>query len=286
MPTYRINFEQIRQQPALAHLLDALEKAFAHFGIDFYLVGAVSRDVWMSGIHNLAPKRTTGDIDFAVLINAEGLYEQLRGYLVDTGDFTPSRENAFVFIYKDGTPVDLLPFGAIEDDDRRVTVDGTGFTSVHVGGFKEVYEKILPQVALGAHRFKFCSLPGIVLLKLIAWDDRPEARRDDVLDISNILHHYFDMNSEEIWEEHHDLFAREDAELIEIAAIVLGRQISAIVATAPALQTRIKGILIANTQDPAKSKMALIMVDYFSNTIADNVKLLSLVLSGLGDAKV
>jgi len=205
-------------------MLDALERAFDKFGIDFYLVGAVSRDVWMSGVNKFIPRRTTGDIGFAVLINNKGIYEKLRDYLVETEGFTPSRENAFVFIYKDGRQVDLLPFGAIEDEERRVTVQGTGFTSVHVDGFKEVYEKMLPEVELGKHRFKFCSLPGIILLKLIAWDDRPEARRDDVLDISDILNHYFEMNSDEIWEKHNDLFASEDADLKNIAAIVVGRQ--------------------------------------------------------------
>ena len=31
-----------------------------------------------------------------------------------------------------------------------------------------------------AEKFKFYTLPGIVILKLLAWDDRPEKRRDDI----------------------------------------------------------------------------------------------------------
>ena len=49
---------------------------------NFYLVGAVARDVWMSGIHKIAPRRTTTDIDFAVLINDKGTYEALKEYLI------------------------------------------------------------------------------------------------------------------------------------------------------------------------------------------------------------
>ena len=143
MPSYKISFEQIRQQPTLTVLLKALEKGFAKFGVDFYLVGAVSRDVWMNGINKIAPKRTTGDIDFAVFINDKGVFEQPYAYLIEKEGFRPYKENAFDLIYKDGTEVGLLPFGEIEDEMRKVTVVGTGYTSVHVDGFKEVYENEL-----------------------------------------------------------------------------------------------------------------------------------------------
>ena len=78
MSSYRISFEQLRQSPDMAELLDALERGFRQFGIDYYLVGAVARDAWISGIHQLKQSRTTDDIDFAVLINNKGVYEALR----------------------------------------------------------------------------------------------------------------------------------------------------------------------------------------------------------------
>ena len=82
MNIYKINYKTLRQSPAMADLLSALERGFSQFDIDFYLVGAaVARDVWMSGIHRVAPRRTIGDIDFAVLINDKGTYEALKEYL-------------------------------------------------------------------------------------------------------------------------------------------------------------------------------------------------------------
>ena len=75
MNSYKIKYEQLRQQPEITAMLSALERGFKIFGIDFYLVGAVARDVWMSGINKIAPRRTTDDIDFAVLINDKGTYE-------------------------------------------------------------------------------------------------------------------------------------------------------------------------------------------------------------------
>ena len=69
MGIYKINLDQIRLNPETTKLLKALNRGFSKFGIDFHLVGAVSRNVWMAGIHKFAPRRTTGDIDFAIFIN-------------------------------------------------------------------------------------------------------------------------------------------------------------------------------------------------------------------------
>ncbi|MBX3255713.1 MAG: hypothetical protein KF862_16385 [Chitinophagaceae bacterium] len=281
MPSYKIKYDQLRQQPGITGLLSALERGFEKFGIDFYLVGAVARNVWMSSIHGIAPRRTTADTDFAVLINNKGTYEALKAYLIKEEGFIPSQENAFVLI-KGDAQVDLLPFGAIEDEDSKVTVQGTGYTSVHVPGFKEVYDTDLPELELeNGHTFKFATLPGIVLLKLLAWDDRPEARRDDIKDISDILHHYFNMHDNEIWENHFDLFDRDDAELIDIAAHVMGRELKKITGSNEKLFKRVEGILQANTADTTNSPIGKIMIEYFGNTVAENVALLKRIWQGL-----
>lgn len=283
--TYKINFDQIRQKESLGSMLEALERGFQKFGIDYYLVGAVSRDVWMSGIHKITPRRTTGDIDFAVFINDKGIYEQLKNYLINTEGFAGYRGNAFVLIWKDGTEVDLMPFGAIEDESRTVTVQGTGYTTIHVEGFKEVYEHQLPEIELNnQHNFKVCTLPGIVLLKLISWDDRPEVRRDDIKDISDILQHFFDMYQEVIWENHNDLFNEDnDNSLLAIAARVMGREVAKIAKRSPHLHNRILTILETNSANLESSRMAFIMREYFGHALEECVYLVKELKRGFED---
>lgn len=50
MNTYKINYNQLRQQPEISEMLTALERGLAKFKVNFYLVGAVARDVWMNAI--------------------------------------------------------------------------------------------------------------------------------------------------------------------------------------------------------------------------------------------
>lgn len=281
MPTYKINYNQLSQQPEITEMLYALERGLDKFGIDFYLVGAVARNVWMTGINNIAPRRTTGDIDFAVLINDKGVYEALKTYLIITEGFQPYKGNEYVLIWKENLEVDLLPFGAIDDEDAKFNSNGLGSTSISLQGFSEIYNDGLPTLDLeGKHQFKFCTLPGIVLLKLIAWDDRPESRRDDIKDISDILNHFFDMNDNEIFENHHDLFEKEEASLKHIAARVMGREMSKIAKKNELLFSRIVGILDSNTLVSQNSDMAKIMVEYYDNTIDDNVQLLKHLRQG------
>jgi predicted nucleotidyltransferase len=182
--------------------------------------------------------------------------------------------------------VDLLPFGAIEDEDGKVTTSGLGLTNISLQGFTEIYEEGLPELELseessgeGKHQFKFCTLPGIVILKLIAYDDRPEKRRDDINDISDILNHFFNMYDNEIWENHHDLF-EEEADLKHIAARVMGREMNKIAKRNEKVFNRIEGILNANTDDMPNSKMGAIMIEYFDNTVEDNVLLLQHLKQG------
>jgi predicted nucleotidyltransferase len=70
-------------------MLSALERGLNKFDIDFYLVGAVARDLWMSAINDIPPSRITGDIDFAVFIDDKGTYDNLKKYLIEVEGFSP-----------------------------------------------------------------------------------------------------------------------------------------------------------------------------------------------------
>lgn len=237
----QIPLNKIRQEGNYKKLLEALERGFNKFNISFYLVGATARDVWMRGVHNTPPRRATSDIDFAIMINDSAQFNELKDYLIEEEGFVPYHDNAFVLIWKDKTQVDLIPFGELERE-GIVTVKGTGMTSMNVVGFKEVFEEASEEIETEGQQFKVCKLAGIVILKLIAWDDRPEMRGDDVYDIAEIIKYYFHFNSEAIWEHNSDLFTEEN-ELDEIAAQYLGREIGKIIKGNRRLINRIKGIL-------------------------------------------
>jgi hypothetical protein len=60
----------------------------------------------------------------------------------------------------------------------------------------------------------------------------------------------------------------------------MGREIKKIAKRNPKLQDRVIGILERNTIDIANSGMAKVMVEYFKNTVEDNVRLIKQIKMG------
>lgn len=83
--TYRINSIDIRIDNVKARFV-SLERAFKNLGIEFYLIGALARDI-MAIVHNEIPVRATKDIDLAVLVACEENYISLKTYLIEKENF-------------------------------------------------------------------------------------------------------------------------------------------------------------------------------------------------------
>ena len=279
--SYKINFEALRQE-GLKPLFEALERGFKLLGIDFYLVGAIARDTWFAN-KGIAPLGTK-DVDFAVYIPSKEDYEKLKNYLSDKEGFNTSNQNEFVVFSPEGLQVDLLPFGEIEVE-GKVMLEGKGLTQIAVNGFREVYELGTSIVEFeNEQSFKVCTLPGIVILKLIAFDDRPEVRTKDIKDIAIILKHYFDIESDIIYDSHNDLF-EDDRDIPLIAARVLGRQIKPILNRSEELEKRVITILENEISKDEKSKMAELMANGTNNTIVEALEILKEILIGINETQ-
>lgn len=264
--------------PDLKEIFNALEEAFQALGIDFYLIGAQARDVWFSHAGK-APKQTN-DVDFAVLVSNTADYERLREYLKEHKQFRSTSTNAFVMLTEEGAQVDILPFGGIQIDET-VKIEGEGLTSIQVNGFMEVFESgtETADIATG-HCFRVASLAAIVLLKLVAFDDRPEQRDKDPRDIADILDHYFELQENLIYEHHNDLFT-DNATLLEIGGTVAGREIKKIIGVNPLLLQRISGILTGHINQRERSSFVRMMVFKDTDTVEARVQQLQQLLNGI-----
>jgi predicted nucleotidyltransferase len=230
----------------LREVLETLQNTFDSLQIDFFVIGAVARDIWYA--ESGRTSRRTKDIDFAVFVGNPDEYEAIKQYLRETKGYRDIRGNSFVMLTPRGTQVDILPFGAIEND-GGAQIEGQGLTNIRVDGMLEVFEAGTKAVTTpGGREFRVASLPAIVLLKLIAYDDRPEVRQKDAGDIANILESYSELQSDLIYEHHNDLFEVEEAEMGQlafenIAAKVVGREIRKIIQYNESLLQRVQSIL-------------------------------------------
>jgi predicted nucleotidyltransferase len=96
----------------------------------------------------------------------------------------------------------------------------------------------------------------MVILKLIAWGDRPEERENDLSDILKIIQHYYELAFDEIVEQHYDILDKDPFDQKIIAAEVLGRNSRLYLKKSEAISKRVLQVLSNNLQDASKSAIA------------------------------
>lgn len=87
------------------------------------------------------------------------------------------------------------------------------------------------------------------------------------------------MYAEEIFENHNDLFGDNAFELHLISARVMGREINKIAKRNEMLHNRLKDLLEVSTNNK-DIEIAKIMVEFYENTIEDNLAILEQLKTG------
>ena|SRR5690606_5718760 len=239
--------------PYFKEVFDIIDDVLVKLNIPYYLIGAsaVALELLKGGIK---PSRGTKDIDFAIMISSIQEFEAVVEALLKYG-FNKVEAPWTFYNDKFNIAIDLLPFGEIEE---KFTIQfNERYTDLHVLGFSEVLQES-GTVQIEEKSLKIPSLPGMVILKLIAWSDRPEDRDNDLYDILRIIEHYFDLNFDEIVEHHNDTFPEEDdLDQFKIAARVLGRKASQFLNISEAINDRILKTIndnVANAKDSVIAK--------------------------------
>ncbi len=237
------------------------ELAIPYFKESFDCIDEVMRELHMIGASAIAlemlkqgikPGRGTKDIDFAVMISGMNEYANITAAMEARGFRKVAAPWTF---YSDELKVaiDLLPFGEIEEN--YTANFNERHTDIHLLGFREVMEEAV-QVNIEEKIANIPPLPGMVILKLIAWSDRPEERENDLSDILKIIQHYYDLEWDEIVEHHYDTLEKEPLDQRIISAEVLGRKSRLYLEKSKAISERVLQVLDTNLQDAAKSAIA------------------------------
>ena len=232
--------------PSIAELLKAMETVLRDFDVDFFLVGAVARDIRLSASAEFTARRKTNDVDIAVLLDNEEQFYDIKEALVATGDFEESTIKAIKLIYKGAMEVDLLPFGEIENEERELQLSKHTLLVMDMSGFKEVYPFVDTITVSEGLSLNVCSLEGLVMLKLIANNDNP-SRTKDITDIEHFLEVYFELNQDEIYSSYMDVMDLYDTDINEylqlVSARIVGRKMKEMLIDADDTTEQMKIIL-------------------------------------------
>ena len=200
-------------------------------GIRFFVIGAAARDMILEHGYGIDTLRATRDIDFGVYVSAWAQYDKLKRSLETTGKFIPT-EVGHRLKYKRSLIIDLIPFGPIADRNDKISWPPKHEVEMSTLGFDEAYQHSLT-IRLRSNPtldIPFVSLAGLVLLKIIAWDDKGSDYDKDADDLAFIMRNYIDAgNNERLFSSDKDLIDnQEDFDYESASARLLGRDMAAI----------------------------------------------------------
>jgi len=154
-------------------VVQAINDVAVNLGIPFFIVGAAARDIILRYGYGIETIRATVDIDLAVRVSNWEQYNMLKGGLTKTGLFTEDSRQAQRILYKSGFPIDIIPFGKVEDQNGLVSWPPDYDIKINTFGFEEAFDhSILVRLRSDPDLdVRFASLEGQAILKLISWDD-------------------------------------------------------------------------------------------------------------------
>jgi predicted nucleotidyltransferase len=220
--------------PVVGEMLLVIEKVFKSLDINFYVVGAIARDLQLAKRPQSVSLRKTNDVDLAIMVGTEEDFYIIKETLLNTGYFKGHSSEPIKLFYKEAIELDLLPFGGIQNTEYETTLHKPKLFVMDMPGFKEALQHTDEIIIDEKLKLKVCSLEGLVILKLFAFANKPD-RTKDIIDIDHIISAYFELCSDDIYDSYMDVMEMYDTVnphyLSLISAHVIGRKIKVILSS-------------------------------------------------------
>jgi len=186
--------------PVFEQALLRVTDAVSPLGVPYFIAGATARDIVLHGIFGHEPIRATRDIDTALLVSSWEEFEAIKQGLLTAG-LEETQQSHRLKEPESGLPIDIIPFGNLADKNGQIQWPPSHDITMSVVGFQEAYDSALT-IVLQETQLKVASLPGIVMLKLMAWDERGEENSKDATDFYSVLSRYGQIHDGRLWEDY------------------------------------------------------------------------------------
>jgi predicted nucleotidyltransferase len=226
--------------------LQKIAATAAELHIPFLLVGAMARDMLLEHVRDMSKERRTLDVDIGVLVGSWAEFSKFCEAMAANG-FERNPAMAHRFRSDNDVIIDVIPFGGLTDAKGFIAWPPDDNPVMSVTGFDDALKHCL-QLEIAEGRFvNVVSLPGLAVLKLLAWNDRRYDSSKDAQDLALLLGLYGEYAKDRLFDSEQDLMERHGFDMELAGAELLGQDIGTMVSeiTAPHL----RGILCDRNED-------------------------------------
>jgi len=188
--------------PLAIEILKQVDRVAQELGLEYFVAGATARDILLSGVFGLDTGRGTRDVDLAIAVGGWPQFEAVKRRLVETGAFA-SDEHVIHRLFhlrepgRRSYPLDLIPFGPIEEPTNEIAWPPDRSIVMNVAGYREALAAAPPVEIQPGFVVRVVSLPGLAILKLFAWADRGAGDPRDAIDLVTLLRQYSEAGNED-----------------------------------------------------------------------------------------
>lgn len=188
--------------PLAIEILKQVDRVAQELGLDYFVSGATARDILLGGVFGLDTGRGTRDVDLAIAVDGWAQFETVKRRLVETGAFAPD-EHVIHRLYhlrepgRRSYPLDLIPFGPIEDPANAIAWPPDRSMVMNVAGYREALATALPVEIQPGFVVRVVSLPGLAILKVFGWASRGAGDPRDAIDLVTLLRQYGEAGNED-----------------------------------------------------------------------------------------
>ena len=189
-------------EPLTLGVLKVVASVAAKLELQWFVVGAMARDIVLTGVFGLDVGRATRDVDLAVSVASWDQFTELKQQLLNTGQFAETNGVAHRLSYRPtagnrGYPLDLIPFGGVEGGARFIAWPPDLSEIMNVAGYEEALGAAIEVRVESGLVVRVASLPGLAVLKLLAWKDRGNESSKDAIDLVTLMRRYSDAGNED-----------------------------------------------------------------------------------------
>lgn len=227
MTTILLDFSQNDELQLTGETVACVETVAGQLHVNYFIVGALARDLWLVHRLGIPAARQTNDADFALAVASWQAFNDFREALLVCGEFSEVRGQMHRLIHRNGVPIDLLPFGEIERPDSSIAWPPDGAFVMSVFGFREATAQTVEVRLPGNATSRVVTLPALAVLKVDAWKDRHlRSPRKDAYDLQLIIRHYADFQASDRLYENNPYLIGSPADYQLAGAWLLGKDMA------------------------------------------------------------